>query len=55
MSIEAQQLVVLMLFAALLVVVNIKSGMWWLDWLTLLGTLACLGAAGYLVVEWVFL
>ena len=55
MPVEAQQIVVLLLFAVVLAGLNLKAGDAWLRPVTLFGSVACLAAAGWLVVKWVFL
>lgn len=55
MSVEVQQIAVLLVFAMALLFVNLKAGTTWLKFVTLWAMVAAFGAAGWLVVEWVFL
>ena len=49
------QIAVLIVFGAVLFGLNLKAGTTWLKFVTLWTGLASFGAAGYLIVEWVFL
>lgn len=55
MSETAQQIIVVVVFAALLFALNLKAGSTWLKVLTLWGGVAAAGLAGWLIVEWVLL
>lgn len=49
------QIAVLLAFALVLLGLNLKAGTTWLKFVSLWTMVAALGAAGYLIVEWVFL
>lgn len=53
MSAEVQQVAVLLAFALVLLLLNLKAGTTWLKFLSLWSTLAFLGLAGWVVVRWV--
>lgn len=55
MDVVTQQIGVLIAFALVLLLLNLKAGSTWLKLITLWTLIGALGAIGYLIVEWVFL
>ena len=55
MEIEAQQIIVLLAFAATLAFINLKAGTNLLHFLTFWPMLACFAGAAWIVVRWLFL
>lgn len=55
MDLVIQQIAVLLVFAVVLLFLNLKARTSWLKFLSLWTMIACLAGAGYLTVDWIFL
>jgi hypothetical protein len=55
MTETAQQILVLILFAVVMYLANLKAGVNWLRFLTVVGFCGASGLASYLIVDWMLL